>query len=386
MRGSGRAAALVAAVLLAATGCTLGNGTSETASTTPESSPSTTTTTTNPVTSSPVTTTPSPASAPSASDLAVAGLPVHNGEVGIGYLAVTLQATGGTAPYTWAVNGGTFPPGLQLSTAGVVTGNNTTAGNYPFSVKVTDSAGNVATGNASIRVFPPLSVSQPCANVCYVGVGCTTCGRFGQVSGGAGPYKYNVVSGSVPSGMTLNGFALNGPFTVPAFTGPTVPVDVIGPVIRPFFNLAVQVTDDFGASKTVTANWLLFGPITLDCTTGVICSTCFNSPCTDTTIEYQLGSPQDSVSVVVVKACFNDPAQNGAYVCSSQPSEAPSFMPPNWSATAKGGVVTVHFDCATTCNEFTGDVFFALVDHGACVAPQYAESAALADFNINYVP
>lgn len=383
MRGSGRTAAVLAVVTLFAGACDLvGGSTSQTASTSPETSPSSTTT--NPVTSSPVTTVPSPESTPSSAGLAITSLPVHNGEVGIGYLAVTFLATGGTGPYAWAVAGGTFPPGLALSNAGVVTGNNSTAGNYPFSVKVTDSTGQVATGTSAIRVFPALSVTQPCANVCYVGFGCTTCGRFGVLSGGAGPYHYNVISGTVPQGMALNGFSLTGPFTVP--TGPTVPVDVIGPPVRPFFNLAVQVTDDFGASRTVTANWLLFGPISLACTTGVVCTTCFNSPCTDTAIQYALGSPSDSVSVVVVKACFNDPNQNFAYVCSGQPSDVGGYLPPNWSATAKAGVVTVHFDCANSCNQFTGDVYFALVDHGACVAPQYAESATLADVNINYVP
>jgi len=45
-------------------------------------------------------------------------MPVHNGEVGIGYLAVTLHATGGATPYTWSVSGGTFPPGCRCPRPG----------------------------------------------------------------------------------------------------------------------------------------------------------------------------------------------------------------------------------------------------------------------------
>ena len=40
----------------------------------------------------------------------------------------TLAATGGTAPYTWAVSSGALPAGLSLATTGVVSGTPTTAG------------------------------------------------------------------------------------------------------------------------------------------------------------------------------------------------------------------------------------------------------------------
>jgi hypothetical protein len=48
-------------------------------------------------------------------------------------------ATGGTAPYTFAVTSGTLPKGLTLSKTGALTGTPTTAGTYSFSVTVTDS-------------------------------------------------------------------------------------------------------------------------------------------------------------------------------------------------------------------------------------------------------
>ena len=49
-----------------------------------------------------------------------------NGTVGSSYSAA-LQATGGTAPYTWSVASGTLPAGLTLSSSGTISGTPTTA-------------------------------------------------------------------------------------------------------------------------------------------------------------------------------------------------------------------------------------------------------------------
>ena len=378
MRGSGRTLALLAAVVVFAAACDLNGGsTSQTASRSPESSPSTATS--NTTTASPPTTAASPASSPStAAGLAITSLSVHNGEVGVGYLAVSFQASGGTAPFTWAVAAGTLPPGLALSGGGTLTGNDTAAGNFNFDVKVTDSAGQSATGSTKIRVFPALAVSQPCANVCFVGVGCTACGRFGSLSGGAGPYSYKIVAGALPAGMTLSGFTLNGAFPQPALAN--VDALSIGPA-RALFNLAVQVTDDFGVSKTVAANWLEFGPIGLQCST-TPCVSCFSSPCVDSTsITYSGGNPSDAVTAVVAQVCDVTGAN-----CVTDPGKIAAALPPGWAATAKGGNVTVRFDCGNGCpNGFQAQVFIVLVDHGACVAPAYTQTAG-GEILINYVP
>lgn len=50
-----------------------------------------------------------------------------------------LAATGGTPAYTYAVTGGTLPPGIVLSSDGVFSGTPTTAGTYGFTVTATDS-------------------------------------------------------------------------------------------------------------------------------------------------------------------------------------------------------------------------------------------------------
>jgi Putative Ig domain len=54
--------------------------------------------------------------------------------------AQTLTATGGKAPYGFAVSSGSLPPGLALSTDGVINGTVATSGSYQFTVTATDSS------------------------------------------------------------------------------------------------------------------------------------------------------------------------------------------------------------------------------------------------------
>jgi hypothetical protein len=65
--------------------------------------------------------------------------------VGDGYNQ-QLQSSGGTAPITWSLApGSTAPPGLQLSTSGVLSGTPTQPGSFNFTVQAVDSLGDKAT-------------------------------------------------------------------------------------------------------------------------------------------------------------------------------------------------------------------------------------------------
>jgi hypothetical protein len=68
---------------------------------------------------------------------------------GVFYTA-TLTAIGGVAPYLWSLLSGTLPPGLSLSSAGVISGTPTTSGIYNFAVQVTDMIGNSAVLNVGV--------------------------------------------------------------------------------------------------------------------------------------------------------------------------------------------------------------------------------------------
>jgi hypothetical protein len=49
-----------------------------------------------------------------------------------------LSATGGAPPYTWSITGGALPPGLNLSSTGLISGTPTTSGSFSFTVTVRD--------------------------------------------------------------------------------------------------------------------------------------------------------------------------------------------------------------------------------------------------------
>lgn len=80
------------------------------------------------------------------------GLPAAN--VGVAYSG-TVAATGGVAPYTFAVTTGALPAGLTLnSSTGAITGTPTAAGSFTFTITVTDSATFTASvlGRARIEI------------------------------------------------------------------------------------------------------------------------------------------------------------------------------------------------------------------------------------------
>jgi hypothetical protein len=75
-------------------------------------------------------------------ELTITTTSLPNGTSGVAY-SRTLARTGGFAPFTWSIASGTLPPGLALSTAGVLAGTPTTAGTWNFTVRVRDSLGGV---------------------------------------------------------------------------------------------------------------------------------------------------------------------------------------------------------------------------------------------------
>jgi hypothetical protein len=134
-----------------------------------------------------------------------ATLPI--GYVGSVYPQSTLAATGGSGTgYSFALaTGSSLPVGLSLSTGGVITGKPTgTPGATSFTVKVTDSASNTATGSFSITIDAGVSITTPTTlPIGYVA------GNYSQTlaaSGGSGTgYTWAVTSGSsLPAGLTLS--------------------------------------------------------------------------------------------------------------------------------------------------------------------------------------
>jgi hypothetical protein len=73
---------------------------------------------------------------------------------------VPLVAVGGKPPYLWALKAGSkLPAGLALAVDGLVEGRAAEAGDFTFSVELTDSAGTKALKDLAVRVVNPVALS-----------------------------------------------------------------------------------------------------------------------------------------------------------------------------------------------------------------------------------
>lgn len=86
-------------------------------------------------------------------------------DVGVAYPDTQLLTSAGTAPFVFDVISGALPAGITLSSGGLVSGTPTTAGNYTFTIRVTDANG--CTGMAiysgtgwTVNEFHGLRVTQ----------------------------------------------------------------------------------------------------------------------------------------------------------------------------------------------------------------------------------
>jgi hypothetical protein len=106
-------------------------------------------------------------------------------------------------PYTWSVTAGTLPPGLSLSSGGLLSGVTTAEGNYSFTITAIASAGYGASVTTSIAVAPTgLSVSPASLPGATSGEPYRTAL---SLSRGVGTATFELVSGSaLPAGLQLS--------------------------------------------------------------------------------------------------------------------------------------------------------------------------------------
>jgi large repetitive protein len=91
--------------------------------------------------------------------LAAAAPPISPAEVGIAF-TTAVSATGGRAPYTWSLTGGTLPTGLTLDPAtGTISGTPTAAGTFSATLTVTDSLALTAQVDLPLTVAAKLAIA-----------------------------------------------------------------------------------------------------------------------------------------------------------------------------------------------------------------------------------
>jgi hypothetical protein len=121
---------------------------------------------------------------------------------------VTMTATGGTGTgYSFSATG--LPAGLTMSSTGTISGTPTVSGTFPYTVTVTDSAGNKGTVNCSVTVSTP-----PCT-INGVTISNTSWNSF-NIPAGTSPVVWTHAHIGTPSGVPTTGK------TTVLFTGVTL--------------------------------------------------------------------------------------------------------------------------------------------------------------------
>jgi uncharacterized repeat protein (TIGR01451 family) len=122
--------------------------------------------------------------------------------VGIPYNQ-TLTANGAKVPVNFFLAVGPMPPGLALSTSGVISGIPTKVGQYSFEVGLTDANGCSAEMLYTVFVSCPtisISPSSLPGGIEFTNYGPQTI----TASGGTPPYTFSQTAGALPAGMTLS--------------------------------------------------------------------------------------------------------------------------------------------------------------------------------------
>ena len=182
------------------------------------------------------------------------------GSVGTAY-TTTLQASGGTTPYSWSISSGALPAGLTLAAAsGTISGTPTTAGIFSFTAKVTDSTAptaQTATQAFSITVAAAVTPVQITTGSIPSGqVGTAYTARL-AASGGTTPYSWSISSGALPAGLTLataSGTISGTPTTAGSFSFTAKVTDSTAPTAQTATQ-SFSITVAAGSAYSVLLNW-----------------------------------------------------------------------------------------------------------------------------------
>src|SRR5688572_22661568 len=132
---------------------------------------------------------------PDPTDLVLDTTTLASGTSGQQY-SVLLAASGGTTPYLWSLLSGSLPTGITLSAAGLLAGPPSVTGVFPFTIRVTDSAGSPDTDDQAFV----LTIDAAASGVAVVntvltpGIVGTAYTATLTATGGTGPYTFQHVS------------------------------------------------------------------------------------------------------------------------------------------------------------------------------------------------
>lgn len=116
--------------------------------------------------------------------------------------SMQIEARGGDKPYSWSLDAGTLPAGINLAANGTLAGKPTEIGSFELTITVTDDAGATASKDFMLQIVDDgltITSRSPLPD-CEEG---TPYSFTFQAIGGSKPYAWNVRAGAVPDGLVL---------------------------------------------------------------------------------------------------------------------------------------------------------------------------------------
>ena len=194
--------------------------------------------------------------------ITVAPTTLPNGAAGTAY-SQTLSASGGTAPYSFAITAGALPAGLTLSAAGVLSGTPTASGTFNFTVTATDAS----TGNgpySGARAYT-VTIAAPAIAVAPATLPNGTVGAaYSQTitaSGGTSPYTYTITAGALPAGLTLasSGSLSGTPTAGGSFSFTVTATDAGGFTGSQAYTITIAAPANIRWTGAVSTDWFTAG-------------------------------------------------------------------------------------------------------------------------------
>ncbi|MBF0545979.1 MAG: Ig-like domain-containing protein [Candidatus Riflebacteria bacterium] len=145
-------------------------------------------------------------------------------------IAAVYSVTGGVSSYSFSLQSGNLPTGLSLSSDGRLTGSPTDVGTFTFAVQVVDSNGKTAQITSAIFVDSTTQLVIATGSVGAFTYVAATYSATLTANGATGALKWELLSGTIPPGITFNS---NGTLSGISTTVGT-------------FTFVVKVTDSIG--------------------------------------------------------------------------------------------------------------------------------------------
>ena len=184
-----------------------------------------------------------------------------NGTFNKSYSA-SVYATGGCTPYKWSVVSGALPAGIiakasSSTTSLLLSGIPTSATTYTPTLQVTACGGSTYKVSYKIVIQAPSSVQISTASLPNGIVGHAYSAAVNAI-GGCTPYKWSVVSGTLPAGVTMRvsssstSLVLSGTPSKASIYAPSVQVTGCGGAIyKHSYSIAIQGT----TNHVVDVSW-----------------------------------------------------------------------------------------------------------------------------------